>query len=91
MNDSRLFGSANWIMALGVVSALIAAQWKQEAIPVIALTAILAMTVAKIRLIVLDFMHLRGSRPNLARALLIWPVFFAAISLAKMVLASIMQ
>lgn len=90
MNDSRLFGSANWIMMLGIVGALIAAQWKHEAMPMIALTVILVMTVAKARLIVLDFMSLRGTRPHLARALMIWPTFFAALSLGKVVLAAVL-
>ncbi|TCV74276.1 nitric oxide reductase NorF protein [Neorhizobium sp. R1-B] len=83
MNSSKLFSSANWIIMLGVVAALIAAQWKHQAIPIVALTIILVFTIAKVRLIVLDFMSLRGTRPNLARALVIWPTFFAAAGLAK--------
>lgn len=90
MNDSKLFGSANWVLMLGIVGALIAAQWKQGAIPMIAFTIILVMTVAKVRLIVLDFMSLRGTRPLLARALMIWPTFFAALSLGKAVLAAVL-
>lgn len=90
MDDSRLFGSANWVMMLGIAGALIAAQWKHEVIPVLALAVILVMAVAKIRLIVLDFMGLRGMRPNLARALMVWPVFFSALSLGKVVLAAIL-
>lgn len=85
MNDPKLFASANWVMMLGIVGALIAVQWKHEAIPMIALMVILVLTLAKARLIVLDFMSLRGTRPNLARALLLWPIFFAAVSLAKAV------
>ncbi|MDR6820718.1 nitric oxide reductase NorF protein [Neorhizobium sp. 2083] len=90
MDDSRLFGSANWVMMLGIAGALIAAQWKHEVIPAVALAVILVMAVAKIRLIVLDFMGLRGMRPNLARALMVWPVFFSALSLGKVVLAAIL-
>lgn len=90
MDDSRLFGSANWVMMLGIAGALIAAQWKHEVIPVLALAVILVMAVAKIRLIVLDFMGMRGMRPNLARALMVWPVFFSALSLGKVVLAAIL-
>ncbi|WP_117195207.1 cytochrome C oxidase subunit IV family protein [Rhizobium terrae] len=90
MESSKLFGSANWVMMLGIVGALIAAQWKHEVIPVLALAVILALTIAKIRLIVLDFMGLRGMRPNLARALMIWPAFFSALSLGKVVLAAVL-
>jgi len=90
MDDSRLFGSANWVMMLGIAGALIAAQWKHEVIPALALAVILVMAVAKIRLIVLDFMGLRGMRPNLARALMVWPVFFSALSLGKVVLVAIL-
>lgn len=90
MDDSKLFGSANWIMMLGIVGALIAAQWKHEVIPAAALAVILVMAIAKIRLILLDFMGLRGMRPNLARALMAWPVFFSALSLGKVVLAAIL-
>jgi len=90
MDDSRLFGSANWVMMLGIAGALIAAQWKHEVIPAVALAVILVMAVAKIRLIVLDFMGLRGMRPNLARALMVWPIFFSALSLGKVVLAAIL-
>ncbi len=90
MDDSRLFGSANWVMMLGIAGALIAAQWKHEVIPALALAVILVMAVAKIRLIVLDFMGLRGMRPNLARALMVWPIFFSALSLGKVVLAAIL-
>lgn len=88
MDHSRLFGSGNWIMMLGIVGALIAAQWKHEVIPAVALAAILVMAIAKIRLIVLDFMGLRGMRPNLARALMVWPVVFSVLSLGKVVLAA---
>ncbi|CDN49720.1 cytochrome C oxidase subunit IV family protein [Neorhizobium galegae] len=90
MDGSKLFGSANWVMMLGIVGALIAAQWKHEVIPAAALAVILVMAIAKIRLIVLDFMDLRGMRPNLARALMIWPVFFSALSLGKVVLMAIL-
>jgi nitric oxide reductase NorF protein len=90
MDGSKLFGSANWIMMLGIVGALIAAQWKHEVIPAAVLAIILVMTIAKIRLIVLDFMDLRGMRPNLARALMIWPIFFSALSLGKVVLATLL-
>lgn len=83
MNGSKLFSSANWVIMLGIVAALIAAQWKDQAIPVAALAVILAFTIAKVRLIVLDFMSLRGTRPNLARALVMWPTFFAVAGLAK--------
>ncbi|CAN7633414.1 cytochrome C oxidase subunit IV family protein [Neorhizobium sp. LjRoot104] len=90
MDDSKLFGSGNWVMMLGITGTLIAAQWKHEVIPAAALAVILVMAIAKIRLILLDFMGLRGIRPNLARALMIWPVFFSVLSLGKVVLAAVL-
>ncbi|MEK1932304.1 MAG: cytochrome C oxidase subunit IV family protein [Pararhizobium sp.] len=72
-----LFGSAHWVLIMGIVGAIVTSQWHQEALPLIALVVVLALTVLKARLIILDFMRLRGSRPVLAAALLAWPVMFA--------------
>ena len=82
-SSATLFASTNWILITGVISALIAAQWKHEMLPLAALAAVLALTVFKARLIILDFMHLRGERPRLAAGLLAWPVLFCLAVLAK--------
>lgn len=85
-NDpSRLFSSANWVLMLGIVGALTAAQWKHEAIPLAVLAVILLLTVVKARLIILDFMGLRDAKPALATALLAWPLLFAVASLGRAV------
>lgn len=81
-NSGSLFASTNWILAMGVVSGVISAQWKHEALPVAALVSILLLTVFKARLIILDFMHLR-ERPALAAALLAWPIVFCIAILAR--------
>lgn len=82
-DPSRLFASANLVMFLGIVGALLAAQWKHEAIPLAVLALVLLMTVIKARLIILDFMELRGERPVLATALWLWPLLFAVATLAR--------
>ena len=84
-----LMGSASLAMLAAVIAGLIAAQWKHEAVPVVALGAILVLTVAKSRWIVMDFMGLRQVRPRLCAALLAWPAFFllaAAVKAALLVL-----
>lgn len=81
--STSLFASTNWILMMGIVSGLISAQWKHEALPLVAIVAVLVLTVFKARLIILDFMHLRGARPGLAAALLAWPVLFTVAILAK--------
>ncbi|MDR6756308.1 nitric oxide reductase NorF protein [Mycoplana sp. BE70] len=86
-----LFASTNWILMMGIVSGLIAAQWKHEALPLAAIVTILVLTVFKARLIILDFMHLRGERPGLAAALLAWPVFFTVAILAKSLAAGLLD
>jgi nitric oxide reductase NorF protein len=80
---SRLFSSANWVMMLAIVGALLAAQWKHEAVPLAVITTILVLTVVKARLIILDFMDLRGEHPALAAALWAWPVFFSLATLGR--------
>lgn len=84
--NSKLFGSANWIIVLGIIGVLIAAQWKHETLPTSALAVILLLVIAKARLIILDFMFLRGTRPLLAVALVSWTVFFAFAGLARAML-----
>lgn len=84
-HTTSLFASTNWILMMGVISGLISAQWKHEALPVAALVSVLLLTVFKARLIILDFMHLRGVRPGLAAALLAWPILFCIAILAKLV------
>lgn len=85
-HSDRLFSSTHWIILLGVCSGLVSAQWKQEALPAIAVAVVLALTVLKTRLIILDFMGLRGRHPRLAATLAAWPVFFAVVILAKALL-----
>ena len=80
---SRLFSSANWVMTLAVVGALLAAQWKHEAVPLAVISIVLVFTVIKARLIILDFMDLRGARPPMAAALWAWPVFFAIAAFGR--------
>jgi|UPI00068F5467 nitric oxide reductase NorF protein len=74
----HLFVSSLWIIIMGIVAALVTSQWHQEALPVVALIVVLCLTVLKARLIILDFMSLRGSRPVLATALLAWPMLFTS-------------
>lgn len=78
-----LLGSAIWVMLIAIVSVLIASQWNKEALPFAALGAILVLTVIKSRIVILDFMGLRGMRPRLAAALIAWPAFFALVAVAK--------
>jgi len=79
----ELFASSHWILLMGIVAALLAAQWHQETLPLVALIVVLMLVVLKARLIVLDFIGLRGSRPLLAGALLAWPAVFALATAAK--------
>lgn len=89
-SSASLFASTNWILMMGIVSGLIAAQWKHEAMPFAAVVTVLVLTVFKARLIILDFMHLR-ERPRLAVALLAWPVFFTVAILAKSLAAGLLD
>jgi len=62
---------------MGIAAAILASQWHQEALPIVPLAVFLFLTVLKSRLIILDFMRLRGSRPVLAATLLGWPILFS--------------
>jgi nitric oxide reductase NorF protein len=84
-----LMGSASGLMLISVVAALISAQWKHEAVPFLALGAILVLTVVKSRWVVLDFMGLRNERPVLSGALVGWVAFFALASATKAALATV--
>ena len=81
--SARLFTSANWVMMLAIVGALIAAQWKHQAVPLAILAVLLVFTVIKARLIILDFMGLRAERPAMAIALWTWPTLFSFASLGR--------
>ncbi|MFN7027417.1 MAG: cytochrome C oxidase subunit IV family protein [Pseudorhizobium sp.] len=81
--SSRLFVSASWVMMLAIVGALTAAQWKHQPVPLTVVALLLVLMVIKARLIVLDFMGLRGVRPATAAALLAWPSFFAVAGLGR--------
>lgn len=78
-----LLGRAAWLMLVAIVAALISAQWKHEAIPILALATVLVLTVVKSRIVVLDFMGLRRLRPGLARAIIAWPILFSILVAAK--------
>lgn len=84
--NDRLFTAANWIIGLAVIAAVIAAQWKHEAVPILVVLLILALMLAKARLVILDFIGLRDMRPRLAAALLAWILVFAGAGAAKTVL-----
>ena len=87
-NKTGLVGRAAGIMIVAIVAGLVAAQWKHEAIPFVALAVILVLSIVKSRWVILDFMGLRGIRPRLAFALLVWPAFFAVAAAARAALAS---
>lgn len=87
-NSKWLLGSAAGIMMIAVVSALIAAQWKQEVLPLAALGVILVLTIVKSRWVIMDFMGLRGERPTLSAALVGWVAFFAFAAAGKAALAA---
>jgi hypothetical protein len=81
--SARLFASANWVIMLAVIGALIAAQWKHQAVPLAILGILLVLTVVKARLIILDFMGLRDDRPAMAVALWAWPMLFSFAALGR--------
>lgn len=86
MNNDKtvwLLGSTIWLVLMAVVAALVAAQWKAEQLPFVALAAILLLALLKARIVVADFMGLRGVRPKLAAALIAWPAGFALLAAAK--------
>jgi nitric oxide reductase NorF protein len=84
-----LAGSAGGLLLVAIVAALISAQWKHEAVPFAALCVILVLTVVKSRIVVLDFMGLRGSRRGLSAALIAWPILFVIAAVAKAGLTSL--
>lgn len=91
MNDDKdiwLPGRAVVVILVAVVSALVAAQWKHEALPLVAFAMILGLAIVKARWVILDFMGLRRVRPRLAIALLAWPAFFAMAAAARAALAA---
>ena len=81
-----LMGTATLLMLVATLAALISAQWNHEALPFAAFGAVLVLMVAKSRLVVMDFMGLRGVHPKLSAALLAWPAFFALAAAAKAML-----
>lgn len=78
-----LMGSAGALLLVAIVAALISAQWKQEGVPFAALCVIAILTVVKSRIVVLDFMGLRGMRRGLSTALIAWPILFVIAAVAK--------
>lgn len=83
-----LLGRAIGVILVAIISGLVAAQWKHEAVPFAAFVIILLLAVVKSRWIVLDFMRLRGVRPRLAIALLVWPAFFVVAAATRTALAT---
>ena len=86
MKDDKhvwLMGRAAGLLIVAIVAALVAAQWKHEAVPFVVFAAILVLALVKSRWVVLDFMGLRKARPRLALALLAWPAFFAIAAAAR--------
>jgi nitric oxide reductase NorF protein len=81
--NTWLLGSAIWLVLIAIVSALITAQWKAEALPFAAIGVILILLVVKSRIIVLDFIGLREVRPRMAMALVAWPSLFALLVTVK--------
>lgn len=69
-------GRATVIMMVAVIAALIASQWKHEALPLAALAAVLVLALVKSRWVILDFMRLRDVSPRLSGALVGWVAFF---------------
>ena len=86
-----LFSSSHWVLIMGILGAIVTSQWHQEALPLIALIVVLVLTVLKSRLIILDFMRLRGDRPVLAAALLAWPMMLALLALAKLAMGVVLS
>lgn len=81
-------GRATGIMMIAVVAALIAAQWKHEALPLAALAAVLVLALMKSRWVILDFMGLRDVSPRLSGALVGWVAFFAFAAVTRAAFAA---
>jgi nitric oxide reductase NorF protein len=85
-----LFYSFITLILLAIIAALIAVQWQAEPLPIGAVAAILGLAILKARLIILDFLNLRGQGSLLSPALLAWPSLFAVAALAKMTVLAMM-
>jgi nitric oxide reductase NorF protein len=83
-----LLGSAAGIMMVAIVAALIAAQWKHQTMPLVAIGVILVLTVVKCRWIVRDFMGLDSLHPKLGAALVGWAALFVLATAAKGAMAA---
>lgn len=83
MQTRWLFGCAIWLFLIAITASLIVSQWKHETLPLWALAAVIGLTIIKARIVILDFMGLRGERPRLAAALIAWPALFTALATAK--------
>lgn len=85
--NPSLFASATTIIMMGIVAALLAAQWKVGALPMPVLAAVLGLSAAKSRLIVMDFIGLRTRRTVFAYPLYGWIAFVLMLAAAKASLA----
>lgn len=82
-----LFASATIVITMGIVGALLAAQWKVGALPLPVLGLVLALGALKSRLIVMDFIGLRTRRTAFAYPLYGWIAFVLVLAAAKATLA----
>lgn len=82
-SETHLFASANWAIGMAAFAALLAAQWHREPLPIAVLAIVAALAALKARLVILDFMGLRGRRPVIAQALVAWPALFLVLAIVK--------
>lgn len=82
-NPYRLFNAFLLLVLMAAVASLIAVQWRHQALPFAAILVVLSIALLKARLIVLDFLGLRGLKSPQATALLAWPAGFALAAAAK--------
>jgi hypothetical protein len=85
--NPSLFASAVTIILIGIVTALLAAQWKVATLPLPVLALLLALGAFKSRLIVLDFIGMRSRRTPLVYPLYGWIAFVLVLAAAKVTLA----
>lgn len=83
-----LMGSAAGIMMVAIIATLIAAQWKHQTAPLVAMGVILVLTVVKCRWIVRDFMGLDHLHPKLSGALVGWAALFVLTTAIRAALAA---
>lgn len=82
-----LFSSATAVILMGIVGALLAAQWKVGPLPLPALGVLLTLGALKSRLIVMDFIGLRRRHTAFAYPLYGWIGFVLVLAATKAALA----